>query len=234
MQVELWEQNWLSLQCQMLGYMYQANSTQQNTIQIHWIEGRNQSRQKKATYPLLVLSFPIKLHFHKCIIDTGFRINIQICQVTKCYHNFVVTYKHRSVSSNLWIRNSLAKQSRQQVIVLAFFLILLACSLTAYPRLPYKWQRNLDPHFSPSIFPSSYTGQHGCLKQWGSTKVNKTCTLYRGLICRCLKTKSGAEQIHSYAALLYKAFEQLKSEIIFPNNESPHDDRGNCIACTNC
>lgn len=117
------------------------------------IEGRNQSRQKKATYPLLVLSFPIKLHFHKCIIDTGFHINIQICQVTKCYHNFVVTYKHRSVSSNLWIRNSLAKQSRQQVIVLAFFLILLACSLTAYPRLPYKWQRNLDPHFSPSFFP---------------------------------------------------------------------------------
>lgn len=97
----------------------QSNSAWQNITLIH-MKPKQGSEKKKATCPLLVTSS------HKSIIGTGCCINTPICQVAKCYHNFVVFY--RRVLSNIDSVNPLSIQNRQQAIIFTFFLILLACS----------------------------------------------------------------------------------------------------------
>lgn len=70
-----------------------------------------------------------------------------------------------------------------------------------------QWQSNLDPRFSLAFFPT-YTDHHSCSKQ---REVNKTFSFDRDFISKCLNTKLGTEEIHSYAVTLHKACKQLKS-----------------------
>lgn len=73
-----------------------------------------------------------------------------------------------------------------------------------------EWQSNLDPRFSLDLFPT-YTDHHSCSKQSENTNVNKTSSFDIDFISKCLSTKLGTEEIHSYAVTLHKACKQLKS-----------------------